>query len=324
MISTTTPSWQKLGNDNIFQRNSFAIASYQNRYIVVAGGCGRDRNELRSAFIFDSFTNEYKLLPDLPGDSTNNYGRFEICSGVVLNSYFYLVGRVRQLYRINISSCHMSKNWETIDCDILSGGLSYVASDGKSLFVFCAGSFSAFDPETHQWTALPRSFNRTCFSTAVVDGKIYFIGGSLGMLKATSSVNVYDIASRTWKQGPDLPMELCDSSASVLLGRWIVVTGGITIDRAPSNKCAVFDTHTRRWNNPKFEGSSMEVRLPTARMRHGFVIIGKSQGVYIGGNDRNGEMFHIETIRKKRFSTLNDEFCLQRMLDDKSLLSIAK
>ena len=73
--------------------------------------------------------------------------------------------------------------------------------------------------------------------TAVVDGKIYVIGGSvhdkrLGRDVAIGLVEVYDPLTNRWEKGADMPTERGATDAVVVDGK-IYVLGGYTWLRAP-------------------------------------------------------------------------------------------
>lgn len=78
---------------------------------------------------------------------------------------------------------------------------------------------------------------RNSFATAVVDGKIYVIGGSIHDKKldrdvATGLVEVYDPLTNRWEKRADMPTERGETDAVVVDGK-IYVLGGYTWLRAP-------------------------------------------------------------------------------------------
>ena len=78
---------------------------------------------------------------------------------------------------------------------------------------------------------------RNSFATAVVDGKIYVIGGSIHDNKldrhvATGLVEVYDPLTNRWEKRADMPTERGQTDAVVVGGK-IYVLGGYTWLRAP-------------------------------------------------------------------------------------------
>ena len=55
------------------------------------------------------------------------------------------------------------------------------------------------------WTQVPQPFKRRALIAAAVDGKVYAIGGFDEKSQVVHSIAVYDVARRTWSNGPDLP-----------------------------------------------------------------------------------------------------------------------
>jgi N-acetylneuraminic acid mutarotase len=56
------------------------------------------------------------------------------------------------------------------------------------------------------WEKLPAPpFRRRALAVGAVDAKVYAIGGLTEDGKVVNSVDIYDIATRTWSHGPDLP-----------------------------------------------------------------------------------------------------------------------
>ena len=98
---------------------------------------------------------------------------------------------------------------------------------------------------------------RSAFSTAVVDGKIYLIGGTLFENKrgpfGLSTVEVYDTKNNSWQRLTDMPTPRLLSGTAVVDGKIYVVGGYSSIDRNGANtKMAkvveVYDPQTDTWN----------------------------------------------------------------------------
>jgi len=327
---------ENISKDSIFRRKWCALASYQDRYIIIAGGKVDQNSCLTSAFIFDTHSNTYKAFPDLPDEDYYDRGfgshcvKYEFCSGAVLNDYFYLVARDYRMYRIRIivekegsdvTGKMMKNEWETIEnTDFLSKRMSSIVSDNKRLFLFCGGYLCSFDPDTNEWTKLSpirTHKSRMFYAITLCERKIFIIGGYVKKLTAISSMEVYDIDSMTWTDAPDLPVPLCDSSTCVLNRRWIVVTGGISLNRKASKSFHIFDTYTQQWN-PHI--SRKGVILPMGRMRHRAVALGESKVFFIGGNNMFGDILCLDCMRRRQLEIQSwyfvKDFILLRQLVD--------
>ncbi len=95
-----------------------------------------------------------------------------------------------------------------------------------------------YDPANETWTqktAMPTV--RSSYAVAVVDTKIYILGGYLGWANADGSVGsapsnlneVYDTATDTWETKQPLSQAMVDIGANVVDGK-IYVIGGLTND----------------------------------------------------------------------------------------------
>lgn len=56
-----------------------------------------------------------------------------------------------------------------------------------------------------KWESVPQPFKRRALTTAVLDGKVYVIGGMDEDGDVTNRVDVFDVATRTWSEGPAMP-----------------------------------------------------------------------------------------------------------------------
>ena len=117
-----------------------------------------------------------------------------------------------------------------------------VAIHGDSVYLIggydvTANAFStevmAFNLVSKTWTrdySVMSADNARMFNwsmTPVIDGKIYLTGGTRNGVP-TSKVTVFDIASRTWQEGPPLP-EARNGHAAICDGDTIYVVGGYAV-----------------------------------------------------------------------------------------------
>ena len=127
------------------------------------------------------------------------------------------------------------------------------------------------------------------FSTAVVDDKVYLIGGSLFENRAgpfgLSTLEVYDTQTNTWQRGADMPTPRTNAKAAVVNGTIYVFGGYHSKDKFLQNwKMAdhveAYDPRTDTWTQKK--------EMPISRFYFGLgVVAGK---VYlIGGTAGLGE-----------------------------------
>ena len=98
---------------------------------------------------------------------------------------------------------------------------------------------------------------RSAFSTAVVEGKIYVIGGTLLENESSgpfglSTVEVYNPHNNSWKKVADMPTPRSNAGAAVVDGKIYVVGGLAATDRRMENTkilkvVEVYDPQTDTW-----------------------------------------------------------------------------
>ena len=87
-------------------------------------------------------------------------------------------------------------------------------------------STEVYDPATDAWSPLPDlPTPRSGGASAVLDGKLYVIGGGLPGNTVYKAVHRFDPVAGTWEQLPDMPIELTGHRA-VAVGPDIYVVGG--------------------------------------------------------------------------------------------------
>jgi N-acetylneuraminic acid mutarotase len=139
----------------------------------------------------------------------------------------------------------------------------------------------AYDPAADIWTTkadMPTA--RTLSAIAVVDGRIYVIGGVLDYA-VLSAVEAYDPATDTWTRKADMPTARYHAAACVVDGR-IYVSGGATKWGLASGNFScvptveVYDPATDTWT----QASDM----PRVRMTHSSSVVAGKMYI-IGGGD---------------------------------------
>jgi N-acetylneuraminic acid mutarotase len=156
----------------------------------------------------------------------------------------------------------------------------------------------AYDPQFNKWTTkAPMPSPRHHLSSAVVDGKMYIIGGRLlgdgiprPIAEALSNLNdneMYDPQKNTWVTLSPMPSKR-SGLAAASINSSIYVFGGQSINGTFSNN-EMFSTKNNTW--------SSELSLPTSRL--GLKAIAVDDSIYVmGGKLSNGkvtganEIFH--------------------------------
>ncbi|WP_434025677.1 Kelch repeat-containing protein [[Pseudomonas] boreopolis] len=199
--------------------------------------------------IYDPESDRWQEGPELPADRRRGGGGLVVHEGV-----FYLVGGNRLGHR--------------------AGFVPWL---------------DAFDPKTGTWTALPDAPHaRDHFHAAVLDGKIYAVGGRLSghedggqMGLHLDGMDVYDVAARRWTTAAQaIPTPRSGVSVVVLDGRIVVLGGESERQERAHAEVEAYDPRNQTWTS-----------LPAMPVgRHGMqaVVAGDAIHVVAGSGNRGG------------------------------------
>jgi N-acetylneuraminic acid mutarotase len=160
--------------------------------------------------------------------------------------------------------------------EVLDGKLYFVGGNSGT----AQNLAERYDPATNQWETLaPMSVARQGVATAVVNGKLYAIGGN-----GLSSVEIYDPQTGQWAAGPALPSEVSHGTA-ITLGGKILLVGGNNSANQPINQVLELDPATNEWNQ----------KAPMPMARHAVKLIHLDDMVWaIGGYDGSTQLDKVE------------------------------
>ncbi|MFA5364117.1 MAG: kelch repeat-containing protein [Candidatus Bathyarchaeia archaeon] len=160
-----------------------------------------------------------------------------------------------------------------------------------------------YDPSTDSWSSMAVVPTAVAgYASAVLDNKIYIIGGGVtagGAQNASTLVQIFDPATNQWTNGASLPVGVFDaracSTSGVLAPKRIYVVGGMltyNIRSQPigTNMTQVYDPETDSWT----VGASM----PTVRWGLGIAVV--DDEIYaIGGYNGYGLRFGLVIANEK-------------------------
>ena len=190
----------------------------------------------------ETLTTEYDPLTDTwTTKAPMPTARFTHSTSVV-DGKIYVIGGIRAVYTSPLSIVEeydpVTDSWTTkapvptarhTHASAVVDGKIYVIGGGGSSALW--GSFrravEVYDPTTDTWTKkadMPTA--RIMFSTSVVDGKIYAIGGVLVTKAGLSTVEVYDPVTDTWTTKTPMPTERHAHASAVVDGKIYVIGGG--------------------------------------------------------------------------------------------------
>ncbi len=133
-------------------------------------------------------------------------------------------------------------------------------------------------PKEDSWkTMAPMPTPREYFGTAVVDGKIYTIGGYDG--KITNVTEVYDPATNQWTTKASMPTPRYQFAAAVYQGK-IYCMGGIGVNWRFTNVTEVYDPATETWET--------KAAMPTAKSEADACVVNGTIYVVGGKRDQSG------------------------------------
>lgn len=209
---------------------------------------------LLAVAIIEGKTQEFSWEDRAPLPAPRRY-----CTAAVLDGRIYVMGG--QFFSSPIDTFSVvvfdpaANTWDTdvAPLPVLAMGAAASAANGKIYFIggsahtgpFLSSVFE-YDPVTDKWTKkadmpTPRFF----LNTAVVDGKVYALGGRTFNYPppyCLSIVEMYDPATDTWTAKTDMRNARSDFAAEVVDGK-IYVMGGV-----PDNTSVeVYDPQTDTW-----------------------------------------------------------------------------
>ncbi len=207
-----------------------------------------DNHSLATCAVFDPKTKQWDALPDLP------QGRSSHDATVVGDKL------------------------------VVAGGWCLHGKDGKSdwhdtLLVLDLAQKSP------KWESVPQPFQRRALNVAALEGKVYVVGG-MGPKGIERAVNIYDVATKQWSKGPDLPGGDRNGFTPA-----VCVAGGRIYAGPPDGK--VYRLNAKR------DGWEEVAVLKERRVVHRLVPVNDGLLLAIGGGSRVGNVALIEAVVPK-------------------------
>ncbi|HZK81225.1 MAG TPA: kelch repeat-containing protein [Humisphaera sp.] len=218
--------------------------------------------------VYNPITNRWKNLGDMPIPQTHSGIAADDATGMI-----YFVGGLRGLYPGTATTDVWDYNtqtnvWKRLPSlpEPLSAGSSALVNGQLHYFGGNIGQRRDVDETLHfvldlnalaktgkaTWqTAAPLPEIRDHAGAAVVNGKIYLLGGEVGHdtyhLQQSHSF-CYDPATNTWTQIADMPIPRSHTEASTFVDNGkIIVAGGQADDYLATNSALEYDPSVNRW-----------------------------------------------------------------------------
>ncbi len=240
-------------NDMPDGRHTFAADTVNGKIYAIGG-----RYTLNLVNEYDPETDTWTTRTSMPTS------RMCLAAGVV-NGKIYAIGGVKAAFESALSIVEeydpATDTWtKKADMPTPRLGLGVSVVDGKIYAIggmtsgsdFWSGmhnTVEVYDPVTNTWTTkAPMPTARLWFSTSLVDGKIYAIGGALVTKEMLSTVEVYDPETDVWTTKTPMPTPRM-SHASAVIDGIIYVFGGGTLSAVPGGYSVVeaYDPATDTW-----------------------------------------------------------------------------
>lgn len=244
-------------------------------------------------------------------------------------------GQSNELRRISLNS--ERPTWEVLPEGPKLTGLAMVAHNGKLYRVggFSAlndenadqdlhsqSSFAAYDPTTKSWSDLtPLPEGRSSHDAAVLDGKLYVIGGwKLGGSEPTvwhKTALVCDLNAEkpTWEEISSPPFKRRALSVAAYKGK-IYAIGGMEETNSVSLRVDIYDPQTREWSaGPSLLGAGMDGFGTSAFANNDVLVVTTMSGSILRLSEDGKEWKLIGQMEKPRFFhrqlvTANGDFLL--------------
>ena len=190
----------------------------------------------------------------------------QLQSGAVVNGKIYMTGGIPWAFIPAATTVQVYDPvidvWDTTITSMLTPRASHCTSvvDGKIYVIggmtsgpsFWEGmrdTVEIYDPVTDSWSigaSMPTE--RAYFTTSVVDGKIYAIGGDLVTMEDISTVEMYDPVTNTWTTKSPMPTARAGHVASVVDGIIYIIGGGTHSASPPAfSTVEAYDPATDTW-----------------------------------------------------------------------------
>ena len=188
---------------------------------------------------------------------------------------------------------------------IRTGGLVATNAPSEDAHLVSLRSVWAFDTERKMWSSLPdMPAGRSSHDTAIIDSTLYVIGGwnldaDNDRREWYSDIWMLDLENPEagWSS-IEAPSER-RALASVAIDEKIMVIGGMSSNRGPSNTVALYDPKTNIWSEgPAFPNQAFGVAADVA---NGKVIASASNGVVFAWTPGDEEWKEVGAMTYPRF-----------------------
>jgi N-acetylneuraminic acid mutarotase len=248
LAEETEPAWTAVASMST-ARSQFCSAVVNGKIYVIGGSTPTGSTNLVEEY--NPTTDSWVTKAPLP--ETAYY-----TEAVSLNGKIYVIGGMAAIGYLNNMYIYSPETdtWTTKSLS-LDRVFSQLEVIDEKIYVVgginasgVLNSVTAYDPITDTWTTkAPMTTARQHFKTAVVNGKIYAIGGLSTNITSSvlNSVEVYDPATNTWTVKASMNTSRHYHELAVINNKIYVVGGSTT--NTTTNSVEVYDPATNAWTN---------------------------------------------------------------------------
>ncbi|MFC1582421.1 Kelch repeat-containing protein, partial [Planctomycetota bacterium] len=147
-------------------------------------------------------------------------------------------------------------------------------SETSTLGAGAQTTFHVGNLASNEWNHLvDLPFGRSHSGAAVVDGKLYIIGGKTDTMVRTNRVDMYDPSLNTWTTKASIPVQLSEMGCAVYNGKIYVFGGRVPPIQDTTTACRVYDPAADAWSS----------RAPMVNKRSGVAVALAGGKMYVMG-----------------------------------------
>ena len=252
-----------------------AGATIGNDFYVV-GGAPLGQAATNKLEVYDSITNSWTTK------APSNLVRTSMGAGAVNGKLYVISGCInsdcRATYTNQVEEYNPGTNTWTFKANMPTPRIAAVVTVDNKIYAIggtdlpCPGSsggctpsrvLEVYDPLTNSWTAkAPIPVDLSSPQAAVIDGKIYVVGGDQPAWGVPAKFEVYDPATDTWSTETPLPSQRNGFTVEALNGKIYVSGGSESTGNPPAMSLVeVYDPTTGTWST----------EAPMSQIRYGHV-----------------------------------------------------
>ncbi|KAA6450830.1 hypothetical protein FZC77_08090 [Bacillus swezeyi] len=282
-------------------RSAAATAAVDGKIYVIGGTGGNDRYSKNQTYMYDPKNDTWSQKADMPTARTG-------AAVAVVDGKIYVIGgydtsNIRNLNTVEIYD-PKTDSWETAPEYPETVQFASASVIENKIYVMSGSKFNpdkpqkerktnyCYDTETKTWTAkkeLP--INANGLATAVVNGKIYAIGGNGETYSSGiwDTIYEYDPEKDTWNKKHNLINKITNATATVINDK-IYIMGGTITSSLISAKTQVY--------NPDDDSISEIEEFKNARTAAGSAAIGNDLYI-IGGTTDTRSLYGLHSYALK-------------------------